>query len=120
MAKYVKLYYFAYQSIIHSFLRFTLNAEETEFNYRIISKEECPSSPHIWREKWKDLTVSKGDIDKLKGVFLYEMFCTENNPLLMLRELYLMYMNYAGETKERLTEIEKHMKIIANEAMKPI
>ena len=38
----------------------------------------------------------------------------------LLRELYLMYMSYADETKARLTEFENHMEIIAKEALKPI
>ncbi|MDE5859577.1 MAG: hypothetical protein K2H23_04235 [Oscillospiraceae bacterium] len=120
MANYVKLYYFAYLSIDHSFTKLTLNAEKTEFNYRVISIEDCPLSPHTLRGKWKNLIISKGAIDKLMGVFLYEMFCTEDNPLPLLRELYLMYTNYADETKARLTEFENHMRIIANEALKPI
>ena len=120
MAKYVKLYYFAYLSIDHSFIRLTLNAEETEFNYRVISIEDCPLNLHTLRGKWKNLIISKGAIDKLMGVFFYEMFCTEDNPLPLLRELYLMYMDYACETRTRLTEIENHMNIIAKEALKLI
>ena len=54
------------------------------------------------------------------GVFHYEMFCTEDNLLPLLRELYLMYTNYADETKERLAEIENHMRIIVEKAMNPI
>ena len=48
------------------------------------------------------------------------MFCIEDNLLPLLRELYLMYTNYADETKERLAEIENHMRIIVGKAMDPI
>ena len=120
LANCVKLYYFAYLSVDNSFLKLTLNAEKDDLNYRVISTEERPPSSLIWREKLKNRIVPKDDIDRLQGAFLYEMFCTENNPLLLLRELYLMYMSYADKTKARLTEFENHMKIIAKEALKPI
>ena len=116
----VKLYYFAYLSVDNSFLRLTLNAEKDGLNYRVISAENRPPSSLIWRGKWKNRIVPKDDIDKLQGVFLYEMFCTENDPLLLLRKLFLMYKNYYSETKEKLSVIENHMKIIAEEALKPI
>ncbi len=120
MAKYVKLYYFSYLSIDHSFEKITLNAVESEYNYRVIGIEDCPPSARMWCRKLKNSTVSKGSINKFNGSFHYEMFCTEDNPLPMLRELYLMYTNYAAETKERLAKIENHMRIIAEKAMKPI
>ena len=120
LANCIKLYYFAYLSVDNSFLRLTLNAEEDGLNYRVISTEERPPSALIWRGKWKNRIVPKDDIDRLQGAFLYEMFCTENDPLPLLRKLFLMYKNYYDETKEKLAEIENHMKVIANEAMKPI
>ena len=120
MANCVKLYYFAYLSVDNSFLKLTLNAEEDGLNYRVISTEERPQNSLILRGKWKNCIVPKDDIDRLQGAFLYEMFCTENDPLPLLRKLFLMYKNYYDETKEKLAEIENHMKIIANEAMKPI
>ena len=120
MAKYVKLYYFSYLSINRSFAKITLNAVESEHNYRVMGIEDCPPNARMWCIKLKNSTVSKERINKFNGVFHYEMFCTEDNLLPLLRELYLMYTNYADETKERLAEIENHMKIIANEAMKPM
>ena len=120
MANYIKLYYFAYLSVDNSFLRITLNAEEDGLNYRVIGTEERPPSSLIWRGKWKNRIVPKDDIDRLQGAFLYEMFCTENDSLPLLRKLFLMYKNYYDETKEKLAEIENHMKVIANEALKPI
>ncbi len=120
LANGVKLYYFAYLSVDNSFLKLTLNAEEDGLNYRVISTEERPPSSLIWRGKWKNRIVPKDDIDRLQGAFLYEMFCIENDPLLMFRKLFLMYKDYYGETKEKLAEIENHMKVIANEALKPI
>ena len=120
LAKYVKLYYFSYLSIDRSFAKITLNAVESEYNYRVIGIEDCPPSARMWCRKLKNSTVSKESINKFNGVFHYEMFCTEDNLLPLLRELYLMYTNYADETKERLAEIENHMRIIVGKAMNPI
>ena len=48
------------------------------------------------------------------------MYLYGNNVLPLLRKLFLMYKDYYGETKEKLAEIENHMNVISNEAMKPI
>ncbi len=120
LAKYVKLYYFSYISIDHSFTKITLKAVENESDYRVIGIEDCPPIERMWCRKLKNSTVSKWSINKFNGSFHYEMFCTEDNPLPLLRELYLMYKNYADETKEQLAEIENHMRIIVEKAMKSI
>ncbi len=54
------------------------------------------------------------------GRFITKCSVPKTIPLPMLRELYLMYTKYAAQTKERLAEIENHMRIIVEKAMKPI
>lgn len=112
----IKLYYFAYLSLDNSFLRLTLNADENDFDYHVVDADEPIPNSHIWKS-CKSRVVQKANINRLHGECIYEIFCTENDPLLFLRPLYLVYKNIEGEAKALLMEAEFHMKSIANEAL---
>lgn len=116
MKKLVKLYYFAYLSLDNSFLRLTLNAEENDLDYHVVNSDEPIPNCHIW-QNCASRVIPKADINKLQGDFIYEMFCTENDPLLFLCHLYLVYKNFEGEAKTLLMEAESHMKSIADETL---
>lgn len=111
----VKLYYFAYFPQDNSFISFTLNAEEDYLNYRIISSDEPKPNSQIWKNL-KLRIVSKAHIDCMDSESIYEMFCTENDPMLFLRTLYLFYKNLERKAEILLTEAETHIKIISDEA----
>lgn len=112
----VKLYYFAYLSLDNSFLRLTLNAEENDLDYHIIDSDEPIPNSHIWKN-CKSRVIPKANINKLHGECIYEMFCTENDPMLFLRPLYLVYKNFEGEAETLLMEAGTHMRCIAEEAL---
>ena len=114
-----QLYYFAYLFRENSFVRLILNVEEIDNDYRVISMEGETPNPLIWQKYWDEILIPRGRLNHLCGERWYEMYCIENDPQPFLRKLFWEYKDYEKEAKARLADIENHMKIIAEEALKP-
>lgn len=114
-----QLYYFAYLLNEKSFVSLILNVEEIDRNYRFISIDGETPNPLIWQNYWDKILIPKENINRLRCECWYEMYCIENDPQQFFRKLFWEYKDYEKETKARLADIENHMKIIAEEALKP-
>ena len=113
-----QLYYFAYLFRENSFVRLILNVEEIDNNYRVVSIEGETPNPLIWQKYWNEILIPRGRLNSLCGELWYEMYCIENDPQPFFRKLFSEYKDYEKEAKARLADIENHMKIIAEEALR--
>lgn len=75
---------------------------------------------HSLRAFLRECCVTQQARTAVRCISVHLRVQAEIGSVMPLRELFLMYKNYADETKAWLAEIENHMKIIAAETMKPI